>query len=477
MTKTPSKKTPAKRSQANTPQTKMAAPTKMAVDKSFAARPSEANNTHLKSAGPQSNESNLASQTASTIPFESSGSRSFPIDVTNTDNSQASDTFYTTGAQAFSTSGSLALQRGAPPQPENMFLPHFSPLSPKSYSRIYHDASKIFGGNIKDIVTMPLSEFTKNKGNSVSSHQQHLHSATNTKTVPSSMRGDDRAHVDHDSSSSDDMPLSRNEQQEVQTRQLQSQSTHKSVAFGLAPEGSGEPPSSIPKPVPVSNQGEASKPAVSATSDTTADFEYVKKLLEVRGDSVLLLGTYKDAMKFQETYFEMINKASGDEDDFTPTTDKDRHYLVSAIARAMMDIESVRKRKPDPDADLSAPERAKKRRISRDISPHASEQQQTAGGKADEGWHDSGRDVARIKQTPTVLFQGKAWEILYDIEVAQQVRASVPDGEIGVPESQPFGSFLERFSAVVATLRFRKDLVVKLFDAPFSKTLAGNPSQ
>ncbi|KAJ4388719.1 hypothetical protein N0V93_006178 [Gnomoniopsis smithogilvyi] len=311
---------------------------------------------------------------------------------------------------------------------------------------------------------------------SSSTRSSSKHIANNTMMGYSGMTDDGNARTSHkhESNPSNDTTLPRNQHQ-VHSQGSQSRTNHEPIASIPGPDGSNTRSGTSRKATHNDdNQNEAQAAAASSSTNTPAESEYMQKLLGVRGDSVLLLETYEDAMRFQETYSKSKHKTDGEEDVSMPKTDQERHYFVRTIARAMMNTDHVPKRKPGPDADHTR-ERAKKRRMGDVVSPHNLERQ-TPKAYQVAGRDDSG-NVLWIKQMPTVLFQIKAWEILYDLEAAQQGHITLSNSKAGRQgsELQLFPSFLERFSALVATLRVRKDLVVRLFDAPFAKILADKP--
>lgn len=245
------------------------------------------------------------------------------------------------------------------------------------------------------------------------------------------------------------------------------------------------------------------------------DTAYVREITASgnNGKFMLSMDHFRDREQFRMTYAALNNKPDENlaDDVSLPRDDMDRRDYVTRTARAMMNVDGLvdvttpsldrKKRKEDPSGQCSTESTCKKRNI--DHAPDetsefighprttlAEGEDDREGGIEEKQYQGDDLYIAWIKHMPAILFEDKAWQLVLDAEAAQRGHYNISDYKLnlGAPDDilpkltavmEPvrFSTFVDRMEALIAQLRVRKDLVMSLFDTPFSRLLAANPRQ
>lgn len=243
--------------------------------------------------------------------------------------------------------------------------------------------------------------------------------------------------------------------------------------------------------------------AESVEPERLGDVDYVRNITKAGNNGKLdrSMRDYSDAIQFRAAYAALGNEDLG-YDVSVPVTDHDRLSFVRRVAEAMMYVEeaadptkevSRRKKRKQSSNGESGKEAKKQRSDTLSVSSRAIEVSgpSFSQGQADEDDNDGKLelmdDATWIKRTSPLLFEEKAWQLVYDAEAAQRGQYDIPDYNLLVGTTSgghfsafdkpiKYESFTDRMDALISKLRVRKDLVMWLFQTPFSKHLAANPT-
>lgn len=238
----------------------------------------------------------------------------------------------------------------------------------------------------------------------------------------------------------------------------------------------------------------------SVDPERLGDVDYIREVTKSgnKGKLNRTMRGYNDALRFRAAYAALGNKDVG-HDMSVPGQDDERLLLVRRVAEAMMYVEDPsdskravplsKKRKRSPNGESATG--AKKRKSDTSSVPSRAIEAPGPSLAQKQCGEDDNKEKFElntwIKQRSPLLFEEKAWQLIYDAEAAQRGQYDIPDYNLLAGSSfggcssafdRPikYESYTDRMEDLISKLRVRKDLVMWLFQTPFSKHLAANPT-